>query len=158
MKKLILVFLILPFLAKGQVTCLQTMCVAAHAKVGDTSAIGAVFVSSKNVASITFSQIAGPSVALLSPPGNTGLTKPVDTARVGVTNLAAGTYLFKVTATDQSGIVLTGIDSLVVAAATVIPPQRMVTSITIMLFGVPFTIPAGQGTKVIMSDSTTQSY
>jgi hypothetical protein len=158
MKNLLLITLLFGGLkGSAQSLCLEPMCTAIHAHQGDTVTIGAFFSAVNSVSTIAFTQIAGPSNAVISPVVNSWLSGIADTGRVAITGLVAGTYLFKVIGTDKAGGTVSGVDSVVVAPAVVVT-ARTIIGITISLFGVTVTIPAGQGTKVTFSDGTSQTW
>jgi hypothetical protein len=145
--------------AKSQSLCLQTMCTAAHASVGDTVLMGAVLTAANLYQSVTYSQTSGPNTATLITMPAVYVGSVSAQQNIKVTGLAVGTYLFKVVGTDQKGAAITGVDSIVVAAAPApCPPQRTVTGVTITMYGITITIPAGAGTKVTLSDGSIQSF
>lgn len=160
-KILILAVLSLPFLANAQTTlCLSTQCTATHTQVGDTISIGAKLVADAGVASIVFTQAAGPNNAIIGAVYNGWYSGAVDTGIVKVSGLIAGTYLIKIVGSDKGGgVTAPQYDTIIVAAATpACPVQRTVTGITIPWFGGTITIPVGAGTKITFSDGTTQQY
>jgi len=162
MKKILFVLsLLVSFSLKSQSLCLQTMCTAAHARVGDTVMLGAVLTAANLYQGVAYTQTSGPNTASLITMPAVYVGSVSAQQNVKVTGLAAGTYLFKVVGTDQKGAAITGVDSIVVAAATpcpVVPGPPTFTGITLTLFGVPVVIPAGQGTKVTFTyNGTTQT-
>jgi hypothetical protein len=145
--------------AKSQSLCLQTMCTAAHASVGDTVLMGAVLTAANLYQSVTYSQTSGPNTATLITMPAVYVGSVQAQQNIKVTGLAVGTYLFKVVGTDQKGAAITGVDSIVVAAGpTPCPPQRTVTGLSIMINGVSYTLSSLVGIKVTYSDGTTQQY
>src|SRR5579863_9828131 len=104
MKKiLILAVMLMPFLLNAQNLCLGTQCTATHTVAGDTVSIGAIFTANAGVASIAFTQAAGPNNSSIGAVYNGWLSGVVDTGIVKVSNLIAGTYLIKVVGTDKAG-------------------------------------------------------
>jgi hypothetical protein len=152
MKNIVLVLSLLVYLsARSQSLCLQTMCTAAHANVGDTVLMGAVLTAANLYQSVTYSQTSGPNTATLITMPAVYVGSVQAQQNIKVTGLAVGTYLFKVVGTDQKGAAITGVDSIVVAASTPCPPvpgPPTFSGVTVTIFGVPITIPAGQGTKI----------
>lgn len=159
MKKILfLPFLLAVFLCQGQSLCLQPMCQAVKAKVGDTAQLAAALTTVKPFQSIAFTQLSGPNTATLTPLQPVFTTSLSATQWVNITNMTAGTYLFQVTGKDNGGGIVTAIDSLIVSPATtcpVIPPARTAVSIQITINGSLITIPLA-GTKITYSDGTTQ--
>lgn len=149
MKKLLIIpALLFALLASAQSDCLQTSCVAVHARVGDTVQLGAVFTTSNKVASLVFTQVSGPNTAVQLNPVQSYVTSLGDTARMNVTGLAAGTYVFEVVGKDQSGgQAAPGYDSIVVTPA-VAQALPVITGATISILGQTLTIPPGVGTKI----------
>jgi hypothetical protein len=162
MKKLLILFILCtPFFAKSQNLCLQTMCTAAHARVGDTVVIGAALTASNGYGSIAYKFQSGPATPVITAgTPYSPITGGATQVNAQITRLsAAGTYLFQVTSTDAKGNAAPpSIDSVVVAAAVICPLPRTVTGITITLYGLTITIPVSQGTKVTFSDGTTQDF
>jgi hypothetical protein len=153
-------FLALSMSVKGQTLCMSTQCTATHAHVGDTVSIGAIFnAGSAVVSSISFTPSSGPNTPTIGPVYNGWYSGAVDTGIVKVSGLVAGTYLISIVGKDtKGGITSPQYDSIVVVANAPLPPSRTVTGITITLYGLSVTIPAGQGTKVTLSDGSVQSY
>lgn len=165
MKKLLIIpALFLAGWVSGQSLSLQTMCLAAHTQVGDTVTLGAILYASNDYSSITYKQLSGPNTAvvtyipLTASSYTTGQQAQQDAY---VTGLAVGTYLFQVTGTDQKGGSTTGVDSIIVTAATpgcpICPAPRTVTAAQIQIGGIWFTLPAGT-LKITYSDGTTGNY
>jgi hypothetical protein len=153
MKKLLIVPALFFFgWASAQSDCLQTGCVAVHAKVGDTVQIGAVYTTSNKVASLVCTQVSGPNTAVQINSTSNYAASLQDTVRVNLAGLAVGTYVFEFLGKDQSGgVTAPGYDSIVVAptvACPAIPGPPTMTGVTVTVFGVPIVIPAGQGTKI----------
>lgn len=162
MKKLLIIpALLFALLASAQSDCLQTSCVATHAKVGDTVQIGAVLTTSNGVSSLICTQVSGPNTASQILTTGNWKTSLQDTARVNVTGLAVGTYVFQFVGKDVSGGgTPPGYDTIVVSAATacpVVPAPRTVTAAQIQIGGIWFTLPAGT-LKITYSDGTTGNY
>jgi hypothetical protein len=138
MKKIIVICICLIFsvVAKSQNDCLATQCTATKAHAGDTAQIGAIFTANAGVSLITFTFVSGPNTPMISAVNNSFLSGVVDTGRVAVTNLIAGTYVIKVVGTDKSGgITAPQYDSIVVAAVTpcpACPAARTVVSWTVI--------------------------
>lgn len=165
MKKLLIIpALFLAGWVSGQSLSLQTMCLAAHTQVGDTVTLGAILYASNDYSSITYKQLSGPNTAvvtyipLTASSYTTGQQAQQDAY---VTGLAVGTYLFQVTGTDQKGGSTTGIDSIIVTAATPgcppVPAPPTFTGATVTIFGIPVPIAKGATTITFTYNGTTQT-
>lgn len=160
-------FLLLGLAGRSQSLCLQTFCKAWNTQVGDTAQVEGILTVSaaQGFGSISFIQKTFPgndtAAIAYTPLTSASYVSGLEATQIAnVTNLkTVGTYVFQVVGKGADGSSVLGADSIIVAAATpACPPQRTVTGITITLFGVTITIPVGQGTKIALSDGTTQSY
>jgi len=160
MKKLLFIIcLFASYVARSQEICLRTACFAAHVHTGDTVTIGGILTGGNGVLSLTAVQSSGPNASVVTGPLNGWKSGVSDTIRYQVTNLVPGTYLYKLVATDLAGGSMPGVDSIIVtAAAAACPPPVTVTGITVVLFGITITVPPLSGTKVALSNGTTQAY
>ena len=162
MRKVLLgLCLLLSVSSKTQSLCLQTFCKAWPSVAGDTAELEAVLTTSKGYKFITFTQASGPNTAVVTYQSPILAGTLAGTQTASVTGLVKGVYIFNIEAMDAAGGSVTGVDSIVVAAATpcpVIPGPPTFSGITVTLFGVPIVIPAGQGTKITFSyNNTTQT-
>jgi hypothetical protein len=106
--------------------------------------------------SITFTQKTFPDTAVITylPLTSASYVSGLEATQIAnVTNLkTVGTYVFQVTGKGADGSTVYGVDSIVVAPATppcpVVPGPPAFSGVTITIFGVPISIPAGQGTKI----------
>jgi hypothetical protein len=152
-KLLILPILFISFLARSQNDCLATQCTATKVHVGDTAQIGAIFTANTGVSTISFTFVSGPNTPSISAVNNSFLSGVVDTGRVAVTNLIAGTYVISVIGKDlKGGITAPQYDTIIVAPVVVCPvcpAQRTIVSWSIVTVG-------GVGRiQVLFSDNTT---
>lgn len=151
--------------AKSQSLCLQTFCKAWPAHVGDTTQLEGILTASaaQGFGSITFIQKTFPDTAVITyiPLTTASFASGLEATQLAnVTNLkTVGTYVFQVVGKGADGSVVYGVDSIVVSPATPgCPPPRTVASITVTIYGITVTIPAGSGTKVTYSDGLVLPY
>lgn len=127
----------------------------------DSVCMSAVLTSNKTVSNIVWAQTAGPAIKIPPSAPTYGNGNATAISSFWLQGVAPGTYVFKATGTTISGSIAYAIDSLVVVAdppklvCPVIPPQRVATSLQIVINGQLITIPLA-GTKIVYSDGSTQ--
>jgi hypothetical protein len=156
MKKLLLFpVLLLTCIAHAQGLTIQTMCTAVHAHVGDTVELAAAATADNGYQNIVWKMVSGPNTPVILKDTTVYTSSLEAQNNLFLTGLAAGTYIYGITATDLKGGSEPGTDSIVVAAAIacpVIPPAPTFSGVTITqtIFGqkLTFTIPPGSGTVI----------
>jgi hypothetical protein len=136
MKKLLFIpLIVLAFMAQAQTiftlvpNCKQVVTVGP----ADTAYISAMLSTSDGFGQLLFSQLSGPSTALLAGQLVAWQSGLQATAQVPVTKLMPGTYVFTVTGKSVKGSIGTTLDSLVVMAPPVPVPPRTVSSFSMKL-------------------------
>lgn len=104
---------------------------------------------------IKFAQVSGPNTASITSITPAFKNTQWEQSSQWAKGLVAGVYVFSATGTSATGITETLTDSITVLAAL---PAPTVTGIIITVFGVPLVIPSGQGTKITLSNGTTQTF
>lgn len=122
----------------------------------DTVQVFATLVTNHIVNSVVFTQVSGPAVTIKDTTAWYGGS--VATTSFWLSGLVSGTYVFKATGLSSSGTTGSVTDTLLVIPDIVCPTVPKVSGITITVFGVPIVIPAGQATKISLSNGTTQTY
>lgn len=140
MKKLLLIpAMLLACMAFSQTsfilvpTCKQTLTMSP----ADTAYIGGMLTASDGFSTMTFTQLSGPSTAVLGLQ-NVGWTTGIQAiVQAPVTKLLPGLYTFTVTGRSVKGTIGTTIDSLIVQAPPApIPPRTVVSSLWKLINGV----------------------
>lgn len=121
----------------------------------DSVQIWSTILTNGSVSGISWSQVSGPTVPI----------NPTFSTKVGILGQSSfwlqgvtpGTYVFTATATVNGKPFSTN-DTLNVIANVICPAPRTVTAISLTMYGQPVNVTPGSGTKVTMSDGTTQSF
>lgn len=122
---------------------------------GDSVQVVATLVTDNQVDTINWIGSITPVSSLFTRIGSTAYSS------FWLSGLTTGTYTFSAIGTSASGGIGSVTDTITVVPAVVCPVcpvPRTVTAILVSIFGTTFYVPTGQGTKISLSDGTTQSY
>jgi hypothetical protein len=158
MKKVILLLAVVfsAFASQAQTGDLLSFFPFMNSRVHQSDSVQVVFqllTSSTTAPSIAITQTAGPAVKFA--PTFNWMEGSMETGTFWLQGLTPGTYTFTAAAKSGTGATSSQSYTLTVVAD---PAAPSVTSVTVLFYGIPVIIPAGQGTKIGFSNSTTQTY
>ena len=158
MKKILLsaILLLVLLTAKSQSTLQFNFCFnSIQPTYMDSVLLTATLNASTGYSGIKFSQVSGPNTSTFENPVNNYQNTMVEQSTQWVKGLIPGTYVFQATGTSLTGQASTFTDSVTILA---LPSAATITGLTVTLFGIVITVPAGQGTKITLSNGTVQTF
>lgn len=158
MKKIVIsLFLLIAFAsAKSQNTLQFSFCFnTVQPTYMDSVLLEATLNASTGYQNIVFSQVSGPNTAIFEAPVPSFKNNFWEKQDQWVKGLIPGIYVFEAVGTSQTGQTSSFTDSVSILT---LPASPALTAITVTLFGIPISIPAGQGTKYTTSDGVSHTF
>ena len=158
MKKIIVSIIILfsVFFAKSQNTLQFSFCFnSIQPTYMDSVLLTATLNASSGYSGIKFSEVSGPNMGVFVTPVDAFQNTMWEQSNQWVRGLVPGTYVFQATGSSKGGQTSTLIDSVTILP---LPAAPKITGLTVTLFGMVIPVPAGQGTKISLSNGTVQSF
>lgn len=121
----------------------------------DSVPLAATLYATTGYSGIKYTEISGPNTAVFETPVNSFQNTFWEKSTQWVKGLIPGTYVFEATGTSLTGQTQSFTDTVAILA---LPAAPTITGLTVLFFGVPIPIPAGQGTKYTLSNGTTSTY